>query len=99
MKFASSWHKISAAMVTIFDWHAEGLEAAGLATPDTHASSKWVRVMSVQHYRKLSGAIEKELGASQVAMPADNVLILELSTLQVMGGHGAVQMSRRRQPR
>lgn len=89
MKSAVSWHKIFAAMITIFDWHKEGLQGAGLVSDDTLAYAKWVRAMSVQHYMKLSDAIEKELGDTQVTMPENKILDLELAKMLVMSGHAS----------
>jgi creatine kinase len=89
MKSAVSWHKIFAAMITIFDWHKEGLQGAGLVSDDTLAYAKWVRAMSVQHYLKLSDAIEKELGDTQVTMPENKILDLELAKMLVMSGHAS----------
>lgn len=82
LKSATSWHKIFAAMVQMYDWHKGQMEKEGLLTADNKAYAEWVRTMTVQEYMKLSDAIEKKLEGKNIVMPEPSIMNMSLADLK-----------------
>eukprot|EP01062_Namystynia_karyoxenos_P053378 TRINITY_DN4320_c0_g1_i1.p1 TRINITY_DN4320_c0_g1~~TRINITY_DN4320_c0_g1_i1.p1 ORF type:complete len:509 (+),score=204.58 TRINITY_DN4320_c0_g1_i1:86-1612(+) len=87
LRSMTSWHKIFAKMGDMHDWHKDGMEKAGLLSPEDQQWVQWIRGLDVQAYMRLVDAIQERLkDQEELEMPEPGIMGYDLETCQKLAG-------------